>query len=506
MNKITTTIRSDSMFLERMIISFSIVAIAAMTMTSTTIVHACTSTAIPTPEGTIIGRSMELGGTTQFLSTILQMNGLNNTQPSFMDPGYTLHEYDDRLIPWLLAVHPAGQQQGGCIICGLDSDTWNSTYGFVSVDVRIDPHAIFQNMTSAMEKESPLPNWMEQLGSNLVQGAVTLEALLMKQDIVEVSTDGMNEAGLTVSSLVLYESEYQTPPTPSPSSTTVKSNLRASSVPVAAAEDAIRTICWLDFSHWILGNFLSTSDLRETLQESANTLYTIGPLLSVFRDFNIHWRVDDAEGHSIVIEYLQGTLTIHNNTVGVLTNDPPFDWHLHNLGTYSHLQPTRSTVKSPTTQMGAFQLNSDIGIVPAHPGTGTNTLGLPGDYTSESRFVKMFYLTQFALFHNPMQTIEAALPTMSGLLNTVFIPIGTVPVQEQGDTDEDGSASLFGGEFTQYTVMKVPQQKLFYYKDYYNNQWRALDLSTMDLSQPAYKLLADGSFNIMDETNALFTN
>ena len=502
MNKIT----NGSMFLERIAISCSIVAIVAMTMTSMTIVQACTSTAIPTPEGTIIGRSMELGGTTKLLSAILQMNGLNNTQPSFTNPAYTLHEEADRLIPWLLAVHPAGQQQGGCIICGLDSDTWNSTYGFVSVDVRIDPRAIFQNMTSATEKESPLQNWMEQLGSNLVHGAVTLEALLMKQDIFEVSTDGMNEAGLTVSSLVLYESEYQTPLSPSRRSTARNSNLRVSSVPVAA-EDAIRKICWLDFSHWILGNFHSTSDLRETLQESANTLYTIGPLLSVFEDFNIHWRVDDAEGHSIVIEYLQGTLTIHNNTVGVLTNDPPFDWHLHNLGTYSHLQPTRTVHSS--TQTGAFQLNSDIGIVPAHPGTGTNTLGLPGDYTSESRFVKMFYLTQFALFHNPMQTIEAALPTMSGLLNTVFIPIGTVPVKEHDNTDDEASTSslmLFGGEFTQYSVMKVPQQKLFYYKDYYNNQWRSFDLSTMDLSQPAYKLLADGSFNIMDETNTLFTN
>ena len=232
----------------------------------------------------------------------------------------------------------------------------------------------------------------------------------------------------------------------------------------------------------------------------------IGPILSVFEDFNIHWRVDDAEGNSIVIEYLHGTLMIHNNTVGVLTNDPPFDWHLHNLGTYSHLQPTSSTVNFPTNT-GAFEINSEIGIVPSHPGTSTNTLGLPGDYTSESRFVKMFYLTQFALFHNPMQTIEAAIPTISGLLNTVFIPIGTVPVKEHDNTDEDASTtSLFGGEFTQYSVMKVPQQKLFYYKDYYNNQWRSFDLSTMDLSQPAYKLLADGSFNIMDETNTLFTN
>ena len=43
----------------------------------------------------------------------------------------------------------------------------------------------------------------------------------------------------------------------------------------------------------------------------------------------------DAEGQSIVVEYVKGELRLHNNTkVGVMTNDPTWDWHLQNLNNY----------------------------------------------------------------------------------------------------------------------------------------------------------------------------
>jgi penicillin V acylase-like amidase (Ntn superfamily) len=111
----------------------------------------------------------------------------------------------------------------------------------------------------------------------------------------------------------------------------------------------------------------------------------------------------------------------------------------------------------------------------------------------------MFYLTQFAIFNEQMKTIEEVIPRVSGLLSTVFIPRGAAPERPDG-----GSSEMIGGEFTQYTVMKVPQQKSFYYKDYYNHHCRKLDLTTMDLTKPAYRLLADGTFGINDEIKSFF--
>ena len=202
---------------------------------------------------------------------------------------------------------------------------------------------------------------------------------------------------------------------------------------------------------------------------------------------------------SIVIEYVDGMLSIHNNTVGVVTNDPPFDWHLRNLGNYINLRPTSNI--DPKTHTGFVQVDSDIGLVPSLLGTAANTIGLPGDYTSAGRFVRMFYLSQFAIFNEPINTVEDAIQLVTGLLESVFIPEGVIATKKG-----DPSNMFFGHEITQYTVMKVPQKKTFYYKDYYNNQWRKLDLSTMDLTKPAYRLLADGNLNIKDETEAFFDN
>jgi len=53
----------------------------------------------------------------------------------------------------------------------------------------------------------------------------------------------------------------------------------------------------------------------------------------------MHWAMADATGDSVVIEYLDGVLHVNNNTVGVMTNDPDYQWHLYNLNNYVNLSP-----------------------------------------------------------------------------------------------------------------------------------------------------------------------
>ena len=60
-----------------------------------------------------------------------------------------------------------------------------------------------------------------------------------------------------------------------------------------------------------------------SVKEALSTVRVIGP------DGGGHWGVHDALGESAVIEYVKGELRWHNNTaVGVMTNDPPQEWHL----------------------------------------------------------------------------------------------------------------------------------------------------------------------------------
>lgn len=53
-----------------------------------------------------------------------------------------------------------------------------------------------------------------------------------------------------------------------------------------------------------------------------------------------HYAVSDASGAEIVVEYLDGALTIHEDTIGVMTNSPGYDWHLTNLRNYVNLRQT----------------------------------------------------------------------------------------------------------------------------------------------------------------------
>ena len=76
----------------------------------------------------------------------------------------------------------------------------------------------------------------------------------------------------------------------------------------------------------------------------------------------------------------------------------------------------------------------------------------------------------------------------TGVLNTVFITKGVVA----------SAASDIGLEFTQYTVLKLPQKLQFYFKDYENTQWRKLDLKNMDMNASASLPLSDGTMGVRD--------
>ena len=109
---------------------------------------------------------------------------------------------------------------------------------------------------------------------------------------------------------------------------------------------------------------------------------------------NTHWAISDKEGGSIVLEYERGEPRIHNNYVGLMTNDPFYPWHVDYLNAFQWVLPEEGNNKDlllPTGELLAGQ-----GKVPYDMGHGFNTGGLPADASPPSRFVRMFFTRQIS--------------------------------------------------------------------------------------------------------------
>ena len=124
----------------------------------------------------------------------------------------------------------------------------------------------------------------------------------------------------------------------------------------------------------------------------------------------VHFVLHDAAGHCTVLEYVNGTLKVHANPLGVITNSPTFDWHLTNLRNYVNL-----TVNNvPPIDLGGMKFSGF--------GQGTGMLGLPGDFTPPSRFVRAVAFSHSAL---PVDTAYEGVLQAFHILNQFDIPKGS---------------------------------------------------------------------------------
>ena len=93
----------------------------------------------------------------------------------------------------------------------------------------------------------------------------------------------------------------------------------------------------------------------------------------------VHWRIGEAPGRQDVLEFENGKPCFYENQVGVLTNSPDFKWQVTNLNNYVNLFPGNAPVQK-------------IGNVTIFPfGAGSGFLGIPGDITPPSRFVRIAF-------------------------------------------------------------------------------------------------------------------
>ena len=220
--------------------------------------------------------------------------------------------------------------------------------------------------------------------------------------------------------------------------------------------DAGRTIAPWEVGSWVLENFATVEEVK------ANAGMVLVPDV-VLKAWGfappVHYVVHDASGKSIVLEYVDGKLNIHDNPLGVMSNSPTFDWHMTNLRNYVNILHTNL----PPIQLG------DVKLTPL--GQGSGMLGLPGDFTPPSRFVRAVAFSQSLL---PSKTGEDAVLQASHLLNNLDIPKGAARDEKK---DEHGNVLA---DYTTWTSASDLKRKRFYFRTYDNSQIRMVDLMKMN--------------------------
>ena len=248
----------------------------------------------------------------------------------------------------------------------------------------------------------------------------------------DISTDGINEAGLSANALFIPG--FVKYPAFDPKANQPVDNL--------------------NLVNWILSSFKTVAEVREALP-SVNVFTAAVPQLG---DQPLHWSIRDAQGASIVVEYVDGKLNIHDNPLGVLTNSPNFDWHMTNLRNYSNLT---------SVNVDGFKLGS-VQIDPI--GQGSGLMGLPGDYTPPSRFVRVTALAYTAL---QPKTTDESINLAFHILNAVDIPKGAVAARTPAQNGQPASVEY---DYTQWVTVYDLNQRVAFYRTYGDLNIKKLDL------------------------------
>ncbi|WP_286312797.1 choloylglycine hydrolase [Romboutsia ilealis] len=278
-----------------------------------------------------------------------------------------------------------------------------------------------------------------------IQNKVTGDMAKNKYAIIGMGTiidnhptlaDGMNEKGLACAGLNFDGYSY------------VEENI----VP------GKKNIAPYDFIYWVVANHETVDEVKQTIENLELVKVPINertPLPT------LHWMIVDKTGKSIVVEKTKDKFAVYDNPVGVMTNNPTFDWHLTNLNEYMKITPNHpENVKW-----------SDKELTPL--GVGAGTLGIPGDFESVSRFIRIAYIRAH------MPSIEDEITAVTQFLHMLDYVI----MVKGGVITKDGLEDI-----TRYSSCMDQERGIYYYRNYNNNRINAIDMHKEDLDSTEIKL------------------
>ena len=225
----------------------------------------------------------------------------------------------------------------------------------------------------------------------------------------------------------------------------------------ASAADQAKCLAPWNVVTWVLTNFASVAEVKAALPQVKvwpASMPKMGP-----DPLTLHYIVTDKAGNSLVVEYVGGKLHLYDNPLGVITNSPPFDWHLLNL---------RNFVSLSANNVPQLKLK---GMTLYPTGQGSGMTGLPGDVTPPARFVRAVAFTQAVL---PSPDGEEAVMSALRLLNSFFISKGMAR-----DYDAKGKATY---DITEWMDACDLKNLKFYFATYDNLTPKVVDMNKLDLN------------------------
>ena len=190
----------------------------------------------------------------------------------------------------------------------------------------------------------------------------------------------------------------------------------------------------------------ATVDEAKRLLENINITDT--PFSDELPVAKLHWIIADKNG-AITVESVKDGLKIYDNPVGILTNNPPFDEQMFRLNDYMHLSPRQpENTFSDKLSLETYS-------------RGMGALGLPGDLSSQSRFVRVAFIK--------MNSVSGHMENES--VSQFFHILGSVDQQR-------GCCEVAKGkyEITIYTSCCNADKGIYYYTTYENHQITAVDM------------------------------
>ena len=258
--------------------------------------------------------------------------------------------------------------------------------------------------------------------------------------------DGMNEAGLVGGLLnAPNTAQYQNP----------------------SKEQSANSIASQQLLLYVLTNFATVDEVKDALPKM---YVNSSPMKEWGGVAKSRMTLHDASGKSLVVEYLDGKLVMTNNVIGTMTNDPPFAWHLQNIGNYVNLS---GTDKAPLTVQGQK-------FPAASSGNGMH--GLPGSFLSPDRFIRA---SMFVL-NTPSASTDVQERRAWHIMNNFDIPFGAIHL----DSSSGYGGGVNSNEFTEWVVVANLKTKTYKIRSFENPGILTANFSDWDLNGKSLQSVA----------------
>jgi choloylglycine hydrolase len=222
-----------------------------------------------------------------------------------------------------------------------------------------------------------------------------------------------------------------------------------------------------DLMQWMLSSFKTVDEIIANL----NSVIVVNVDNKEFGGAALpfHFKIVDPSGNSKIIEIVnKGEVKVYDPYLGVITNSPTYDWHLINQRNYLNLSP------NPNSPMDFEGYN----LKPL--GGGSGLIGLPGDFTPPSRFVRA---AAFTASCRPLATSFDAVFESFRILDNFNIPLGAQVPKEVLPSDIVSA--------TQVTSASDLKNKVYYYHTMWNRQVRKIDLNAIDFATIEEQIIDD---------------